>query len=103
MEEIHTHEINPRSPALPPRSREYAIPAVLPAFQDLETGETHLSMHADGSVASVHLLEGLPDAWILERNAQGQVMAVKDSVVAGFVRGGEFYVGDELFAKGFDA
>ncbi len=103
MEEIHTHEVTSRSPLAPPRPREYTIPAVLPAFQDLETGETHLSMHADGSVATVHLLEGLPDTWILERNGQGQVMAVKESVVAGFVRGGEFYVGDELFAKGFDA
>jgi hypothetical protein len=60
-------------------------------------------MHSDGSLATVHLLEGLPDTWILERNRRGQVMAVKESVVAGFVRSGEFYIGDELFAKGYDA
>jgi hypothetical protein len=103
MEEMHTHELDERLPTLPPRIQAQTLPAVLPAFQDLETGETHLSMHSDGSLATVHLLEGLPDTWILERNRRGQVMAVKESVVAGFVRSGEFYIGDELFAKGYDA
>lgn len=76
---------------------------LLPAFRDLETGETHLSIHADGSPASVHIVDGLPESWVLERRADGRIQNVKDSIVAGFVRGGRFYTRAELAAKGFDA
>ena len=33
--------------------------SLLPAFQDRETGETHLSVDAQGRPASVHLIDGL--------------------------------------------
>jgi len=75
----------------------------LPAFQDAVTGETHLSMNVDGSPAMIHLLDGLPSEWILARDRAGRVVAVKDSVVAGFVRSGQFYTRAELAAKVLDA
>jgi hypothetical protein len=43
----------------------------------------------------MHLLEGLPDTLLLARAPSGRVTAVKDSVVAGFVRDGRFYTRDE--------
>ena len=75
----------------------------LPAFQDAVTGETHLSMNVDGSPAMIHLLDGLPSDWILARDRSGHVVAVRDSVVAGFVRNGHFYTRAELAAKMLDA
>lgn len=77
--------------------------SVLPAFRDIETGETHLSINADGTLAPVHVLEGLPEHWVLSRGARGEVRAIKDSVIAGFLRGGRFYSHEEMAAKGYDA
>ena len=63
----------------------------LPAFADTATGATYTSRFADGSPAPIHLLDGLPDEWVVARSTNGRVTAVKDSVVAGFLRAGRFY------------
>jgi hypothetical protein len=63
----------------------------LPAFADTATGATYPSRFADGRPAPIHLLDGLPDEWVVARSANGRVTAVKDSVVAGFLRAGRFY------------
>lgn len=97
-----------RSPR-PPSGRRGITPptdswmGLLPAFRDLETGETHLSVHADGSPATVHIVDGLPESWVMERRSDGRIQHVKDSVVAGFVRSGRFYTRAELASKGYDA
>ena len=75
----------------------------IPAFQDAETGETHLSLTAEGSPAPIHLLEGLPTRWILERDPRGRVSTVKAGIVAGFMRNGRFYTRQELAARPLDA
>jgi len=62
-----------------------------PAFLDTETGQVQPACHADGRPAALHLLDGLPEAWVLCRSASGRVLAVKPSVTAGFVRAGQFY------------
>jgi hypothetical protein len=67
----------------------------LPAFCDLETGRTELSRFARGGLAPLHLLNGLPKEWIRKRDACGNVLAVKASVIAGFLRDGCFYTRDE--------
>jgi hypothetical protein len=67
----------------------------LPAFCDLETGRTQLSRCAGGTPAPIHLLCGLPDEWVVARDAAGGVAAVKASVVAGFLRDGRFYTREE--------
>jgi hypothetical protein len=64
---------------------------IYPAFKDMNSGETHLSVRPDGSIASIHLLEGLPDHWIIARNPHGRVTALKDTVVAGYFRDGHFF------------
>jgi hypothetical protein len=69
-----------------------------PAFYELHTGRAELARFADGRPAPMHLLDGLPDAWIAERDAAGRVVAVKDSVVAGFIRDGFFYTREQAAA-----
>lgn len=63
----------------------------VPAFYDTETGLVAIARFADGTPAALHLLEGLPEEWIEERDASGRVLAIKDTVVSGFVREDRFY------------
>ena len=63
----------------------------VPAFFDRDSGRVALSRFADGALAPVHLLEGLPETWVVARDAGGGIKAVKASVIAGFVRDGHFY------------
>ncbi|MGH8502790.1 MAG: hypothetical protein ACREVE_10055 [Gammaproteobacteria bacterium] len=75
----------------------------LPAYQDAHTGETHLPLGADGVVSSIHTLYGLPDAWVLARDEEGQPVMLKTHIVAGFMRSGRFYTPEELARISFDA
>lgn len=61
-----------------------------PAFLDTDTNTVYLSRFSDGHPAPFHLLDGLPDELVLQRNAEGRVEAVKPAVVSGFVRAGRF-------------
>ena len=72
-------------------SQENHAKGFFPAFFDKETGKIELSRFADGTLAPVHLLEGLPDAWVVERDINGMIRVIKQSVIAGFMRGGMFY------------
>lgn len=63
----------------------------IPAFYDPETDTVELSRFADGSLAPIHLLEGLPETWVVERGLDGMIRAIKESVISGFVRGDCFY------------
>ena len=69
-----------------------------PAFHDLASGRTALARFADGRAAPMHLLDGLPAEWVVQREATGRVSAIKDSVIAGFVRNGVFYTREEAAA-----
>ena len=66
-----------------------------PGFLDQETGSIYLSRCADGTPASFHALDGLPDHLILARSPAGRVMAIKASVIAGFIRWGLFYTREQ--------
>lgn len=61
------------------------------AFLDFSTQTIYPSRHADGRLAPYHVLEGLPDRVIIDRTADGRVVAIKASMIAGFVRNGFFY------------
>ena len=67
----------------------------VPAFRDSESGRVELARTEDGVRAPVHLLCCLPDEWVTERDDAGRILALKDSVVAGFVRDGQFYTREE--------
>jgi hypothetical protein len=62
-----------------------------PAYRERETGEVALSRFADGTLAPVHVLEGLPPDWVLARDGDGCVTRVRATVEAGFIRDGRFY------------
>lgn len=66
-----------------------------PGYLNRETGETALSCFADGRPAPIHVLDGLPESWVLQRNGDGRVSAARPEVVSGFLRDGLFYTRDE--------
>jgi len=72
-------------------SRNNRAAGFLPGYCNITTGEAVVSCFADGSPSPVHLLEGLPDAWVAERDASGRVRQTVPMVVAGFIRDGSFY------------
>jgi hypothetical protein len=69
-----------------------------PAFHDLASGRSALARFADGSPAPMHLLDGLPEEWVVQRDTTGRVIAIKDTVIAGFLRNGRFYTREQAAA-----
>jgi hypothetical protein len=66
-----------------------------PAFRDEDSGRTELSRFKSGLPAPVHVIDGAPEEWVVERDTSGNVMALKASVIAGFLREGRFYTREE--------
>lgn len=66
-----------------------------PAFKDNRSGAVYVSCFADGRPAPFHLLDGLPDEVVLNRNATGRAVSVLPSLISGFVRDGQFYTREE--------
>lgn len=79
-------------------SAESRSSGFVPAFQNMETGSVQRSRFANGSPAPFHLLDGLPDEFVVARDASGKVMGIKASVRSGFLREGKFYSRDEASA-----
>ncbi len=73
------------------RSQENAHAAFRPAFFDYASQKLYLSRFADGRLAPLHLLDGLPEEVIVDRALCGRVIAARASLVAGFERNGSFY------------
>ena len=76
-------------------SQENGRYGFVPAFLDSATGTIYLSRFPDGRIAPIHLLDGLPDELVSQRSTAGKVTAVKNSVMAGFVRCGRFYTREQ--------
>lgn len=72
-------------------SRENRRAGFRPAFCDTATNRIYLSRYGDGRPAPCHLLEGLPEEVVVERDPGGRVCAAKSTLVAGFIRDGLFY------------
>ncbi len=66
-----------------------------PAFYDSETKKVYLSCTMDGKRAPIHLLEGLPEELIRERDQQNHIVSVKSSVISGFVKNNQFYTREQ--------
>ena len=75
------------------RSRHF-----VPAFYDAATGRSYPSRFADGRPAPLHLLDGLPENLVLKRDRSGAVKAVRHTIIAGFLRDGQFYTRDQAAA-----
>lgn len=67
----------------------------LPAFMDSVSGRVELSRFVDGRIASCHLLDGLPEEWITQRDLAGRVKEISGAVISGFVRVGRFFTRQE--------
>ena len=76
-------------------SQENRALGFVPAFYDNRSHRTVISCFANGVAAPIHILDGLPKAWVLARDDSGRVTAVKDSVIAGFFRQGKFYTREQ--------
>jgi hypothetical protein len=72
-------------------SRGNASLGFRPAFLDPTTMTIYPSRFADGRLAPLHLLDGLPDEVVIDRLPSGRVVATKASLISGFERGGFFY------------
>ncbi len=72
-------------------SRENRDHGFTPAFYDSETGQVEISRFVNGQPAPLHIIEGLPKSWVVERDADSRATAIKHSVIAGFVYQGCFY------------
>ncbi len=68
----------------------------LPGFLDQETGSMYPSCKADGSLAPIHMMDGLPESLITARSASGRAAAVKRTVIAGFIKEGHFYTREQV-------
>jgi len=66
-----------------------------PAFYDTQYRTADIARLRDGTPAPCHLLDGVPDDWVLKRDRSGKVITVKPSVVAGFIRNGRFYTREQ--------
>lgn len=75
----------------------------LPAFRDLEDGRTHLASTQEGKIASMHILDGLPLEWAEEIDAYGRIISLRDGIMAGFMRGDQFYTLDQIRSRSADA
>lgn len=65
------------------------------AFCDTRTGRAEIARFANGAPSPIHVLDGVPDEWVLDRSASGSVTALKASIVAGFLLDDRFYTREE--------
>lgn len=73
-----------------------------PAFRHLESGEVRLCRSRDGRLSRTHLLDGLPDHWIMERDAKSRPCALVQAVEPGFLRGIAFWTLGDLERPALD-
>lgn len=65
------------------------------AFYDTSSGHAEVSRFRNGRPAPIHLLDGIPEEWVVARDPSGRVIAVKESIIAGFIFQGRFYTREQ--------
>lgn len=68
----------------------------MPAFKHIKNQQVHLSTDIDGQLSVMHILDGLPDTWIEEKDEKGRALSLKPEIIAGFMRNAEFYTLNEI-------
>ena len=76
-------------------SEENGSAGFAPAFMDAHDGRIYRSQFADGRAAPIHVLDALPEHLVSKSSATGEVIAVRDHLVSGFLRAGIFYTRTE--------
>jgi hypothetical protein len=76
-------------------SEENRADGFQPGFFDTQQNRAEIARFSDGSPAPFHILDGVPGEWVSERDISGKVVAVKSSIIAGFIRDGVFYTREQ--------
>lgn len=101
---VHSDELTcPAYREQPDMAANPALTGFLPAFLDLDTQETHLAVDEHGRLADRHLVDNLPSHWVSERDQAGRITALKDHIIAGFMRQERFYTRAQLARLPWDA
>jgi hypothetical protein len=95
LTEDRLKEENREFSGTPGVSHENHTSGFIPAFYDMDTGRVEISRYQNGQPAPMHLLHGLPECWVVERDASLLPTAILQSIIAGFVRDGCFYTRSE--------
>lgn len=66
-----------------------------PAYRDNGSGRVVRSQFADGQPAPIHILDGIPDDWVVRRDTGGAILELKQTVEAGFVHSGDFFTREQ--------
>lgn len=74
-----------------------------PAFFNQRTGEAHLSQTEDGFPAREYGFAGLPDDWVVERDLEGNAIALHPDIVAGYWHDAQFVALSQLNERPLDA
>ena len=72
----------------------------IPAFYDKKSGRAEISRYFDGRPAPIHLMEGLPEEWAADHDAQGRITSLIPTIISGFVRGTDFFTRDQAAEAG---
>jgi hypothetical protein len=91
MKDLMNKQLNYRFDGGAVRSERLADLGFRPAYMDYSTLAIYPCTFADGRPAPTHTREGLPDDVVAIRGPEGQVLATKSTLVAGYVRGGYFF------------
>ena len=67
----------------------------IPAFRDKLAGRVYLSCFANGELAPIHILDGLPKHLCKQGKHTGGPSASEGTVTSGFIRNGRFYTRTE--------
>jgi hypothetical protein len=95
LTEDRLQEENREFSGTPGVSEENCACGFIPAFYDMDTGRVEISRYQDGKPAPMHLIHGLPDCWVVERDELCRPTAILQSIISGFVRDGCFYTRSE--------
>ena len=68
----------------------------MPAFKHIKNQQVHLSTDLNGELSVMHILDGLPETWIEEKDEKGRALTLKPDIIAGFMRNSEFYTLNEI-------
>jgi len=69
---------------------------LMPAFKNIKTEQIHLSTDMHGQLSVMHILDGLPDYWVKEKDEKGRAITLKSEIIAGFMRNADFYTLSEI-------
>lgn len=75
----------------------------MPAFKNQKDQQIHLSQDGSGELSVMHLFDGLPDHWVLEKDKQGNAISLKSEIIAGFMRNAQFYTLSEIMHNIIDS